>query len=66
MLMKENQFVNQFPNEQVLTFKHLLPLTVANAIGLVNWLPVTYNMETQLAEFIGIFTIYGPFVDLTR
>ncbi len=58
MLMKENQFVNQFPNEQVLTFKHLLPITVANSLGLVNWLPVTYNMETQLAEFIGKKTIY--------
>jgi hypothetical protein len=54
--MKDHQFVNQFPNEQVLTFKHLLPLTVANACGLVNWLPATYNMETQLAEFIGNIT----------
>ena len=51
--MQKHQIVNQFPNEQVVTFKHLLPLTVGNTFGFVDWLPMTYNMETQLPEFLG-------------
>ncbi len=47
--------MNQFPNEQVLTFKHLLPVTVATYCGLPNWLPLTFNLETQLPEFIAEF-----------
>mmetsp|Transcript_27904 Transcript_27904/g.39321 ORF Transcript_27904/g.39321 Transcript_27904/m.39321 type:complete len:1031 (-) Transcript_27904:63-3155(-) len=53
-MMKESQFVNQFPNENRITFKHLMPETVYNLYGFgkVSWLPLTFDMESQLPEFV--------------
>ncbi|PRP81878.1 tubulin--tyrosine ligase-like protein 12 [Planoprotostelium fungivorum] len=43
-MMSSNQIVNQFVGETCIVFKHM---------GLVDYLPLTFNMDTQLAEFIG-------------
>jgi tubulin--tyrosine ligase-like protein 12 len=56
--LKAHQLCNQFPNESALTFKHLLPETLLKCHGssALEYLPITYNMDTQLAAFIGEFT----------
>ena len=53
--LKPNQIVNQFPNEKILTFKHLLAQTIGNNFGEVDWLPTTFNLENELPVFIGEF-----------
>jgi tubulin--tyrosine ligase-like protein 12 len=53
--LSSNQIINQFPNEYCIVFKHMLPITISNYYGIVDWFPITYNLETQLPEFIGDF-----------
>lgn len=48
-------YVNQFPNDACITVKDLLAETVRGVLGEVPWLPLTYNLETQLAAFIADF-----------
>ncbi|KRX08784.1 hypothetical protein PPERSA_08095 [Pseudocohnilembus persalinus] len=52
-LITKDQKVNQFPLEACITMKHELNNTVIQNIGKVNWLQTTYNLQTQLATFIG-------------
>jgi len=56
-LLKPNQFVNQFPNEHSLVIKHNLYATLEKFHGKVDFLPTTYNMETELAQFVGDFNL---------
>lgn len=53
--LKTNQYVNQFPNEMILIFKNLLPVTITNCYGPVSWLPTSFNLQTQLPEFIAYY-----------
>lgn len=53
--LKGNQLCNQFPNEEILVFKHLLSKTIDSYYGRVNWFPEGYDMETQLPELIGSY-----------
>lgn len=52
-------FINQFPFEYVVTIKDLLPVTCRinnkNEIGSPNWLPITYNLKTELNEFVSYY-----------
>jgi tubulin--tyrosine ligase-like protein 12 len=50
--VKSTQMVNQFPNESCITHKHLLVKTIQDSYGYVPWFPVTYNLESELPEFI--------------
>jgi len=46
-------FINQFPLDSCITVKDLLAETVPSVWGRqVPWLPCTYNLETELAQFI--------------
>lgn len=49
-----NKFVNQFPFENVLTIKDLLSI-VCRRKNNSNWYPVTYNLKTELPQFISYF-----------
>eukprot|EP01112_Ceratiomyxa_fruticulosa_P010846 TRINITY_DN2885_c0_g1_i4.p1 TRINITY_DN2885_c0_g1~~TRINITY_DN2885_c0_g1_i4.p1 ORF type:complete len:608 (+),score=121.83 TRINITY_DN2885_c0_g1_i4:726-2549(+) len=51
--IKQGQLVNQFPNETCITVKDLLTETIFDVWGLTDWIPITYNMETHLAELLG-------------
>ena len=58
-------FINQFPDEQVITVKDLLVTTCRRAgnqridpetlRASPKWLPVSYNLQTELAEFVSYF-----------
>ncbi|XP_049300981.1 tubulin--tyrosine ligase-like protein 12 [Anopheles funestus] len=64
-----NQFVNQFPFENVMTIKDLLsivcrrmakelPPSVGEEASLApnpRWLPITYNLKTELVPFVSYF-----------
>jgi len=50
--LKPHQRVNQFPNETCVTFKHRLAETIYRSYGEVEWFPTTYNLETQMPQFI--------------
>ncbi|XP_058061415.1 tubulin--tyrosine ligase-like protein 12 [Anopheles bellator] len=63
---RPNTFVNQFPFENVLTIKDLLSVVCRRMAGdrksddaLANpsprWLPVTYNLQTELVPFASYF-----------
>jgi len=57
--------VNQFPFEMVLTVKSLLPVVCRRQVSplidhttldtLPLWLPITFNLKTELAQFISYF-----------
>ncbi len=52
-ILNDGQMINQFPNESCITFKHKLVETVTRCWGQqCRWLPVTYNLNTQLPQFI--------------
>lgn len=56
--LKSNQIVNQFPFEFVITIKDLLSIVCRRKS--VNgeypkWLPITYNLKTELAKFISYY-----------
>lgn len=51
----ESQILNQVPNEKCLTVKDLLVETVQRVCGRPKWLPPSYNLETELHEFVGDF-----------
>eukprot|EP00124_Ichthyophonus_hoferi_P002972 Ihof_evm5s230 gene=Ihof_evmTU5s230 len=53
-LIQDKTLVNQFPNEAVMTNKDLLPAVImASSKPAPSWLPVTFDLMTQLPEFIG-------------
>jgi len=59
------QLINQFPFEMVLTVKSVLPVVCRRGITPVidpvtlesspRWLPATFNLETELAQFVSYF-----------
>ncbi|KAJ8922981.1 hypothetical protein NQ315_001529 [Exocentrus adspersus] len=49
------KFVNQFPFEYVLTVKDLLCITCRRKDSSENWLPVTYNLLTEITNFLSCF-----------
>ncbi|KAI8973286.1 tubulin-tyrosine ligase family-domain-containing protein [Mycotypha africana] len=51
--VKPHQIVNQIPNEQCITFKQNLAELICKTYGSPSWFPRTYNLMTQLAEFVG-------------
>ncbi|XP_024017140.1 tubulin--tyrosine ligase-like protein 12 [Morus notabilis] len=53
----DNQFVNQFPFEACIVMKHHLAETIQKAHGSPEWLQPTYNLETNLSEFIGDYYV---------
>lgn len=60
-----NTFVNQFPFENVVTIKDLLAIVCRRSINkhheveslktYPTWLPTTYNLKTELKEFVSYF-----------
>jgi tubulin--tyrosine ligase-like protein 12 len=60
-----NTFVNQFPFENVVTIKDLLAIVCRRSITkhhepeslktFPEWLPTTYNLKTELKEFVSYF-----------
>eukprot|EP01012_Entosiphon_sulcatum_P032060 TRINITY_DN40806_c0_g1_i1.p1 TRINITY_DN40806_c0_g1~~TRINITY_DN40806_c0_g1_i1.p1 ORF type:complete len:576 (-),score=94.10 TRINITY_DN40806_c0_g1_i1:24-1727(-) len=50
--LQDHQFVNQFPNEDCLMAKNQLALTVREVFGYPPWLPVTYDLTTELALLV--------------
>lgn len=60
-----NTFVNQFPFENVVTIKDLLAIVCRRSIEkhhdpetlktYPSWLPTTYNLKTELTEFVSYF-----------
>ncbi|XP_010557663.1 PREDICTED: tubulin--tyrosine ligase-like protein 12 [Tarenaya hassleriana] len=53
----DSQYINQFPFEACLVMKHHLAETIQKAHGLPKWLQPTYNLETQLSQFIGDYSV---------
>ncbi|CAK9138508.1 unnamed protein product [Ilex paraguariensis] len=53
----DQQCINQFPFEACLVMKHHLAETVQKAHGSPNWFQPTYNLETQLSQFIGDYYV---------
>ncbi|EOA33509.1 hypothetical protein CARUB_v10019785mg [Capsella rubella] len=49
----DDQYINQFPFEACLVMKHHLAETIQMGYGSPKWLQPTYNLETQLSQFIG-------------
>ncbi|XP_059147124.1 tubulin--tyrosine ligase-like protein 12 [Physella acuta] len=48
--------INQFPCESVLTVKDMLAIVARRAgQGQPSWLPVTYNLQTELRQFVSYF-----------
>ncbi|XP_067947281.1 tubulin--tyrosine ligase-like protein 12 [Watersipora subatra] len=58
-LSERNVFINQFPYEELLTVKDLLSIVARRAARGDNshprWFPTTYNLNTDLPEFIAHF-----------
>lgn len=62
---RQGVYINQFPDEQVITVKDLLVTTCRRAgnqridpetlRASPKWLPVSYNLQTELAEFVSYF-----------
>ena len=61
-----NAFINQFPGEMLLTVKDPMAVVARRAAlsngsdpegihGDPRWLPVTYNLETELAQFVSYY-----------
>ncbi|KAD5317424.1 hypothetical protein R6Q59_032764 [Mikania micrantha] len=55
--LNDQQFINQFPFEACLVMKHHLAETVQKAYGSPEWFQPTYNLETQLSQFIGDYYV---------
>ncbi|KAK1307546.1 hypothetical protein QJS10_CPA09g00109 [Acorus calamus] len=55
--LTDHQYINQFPFESCLVMKHHLAETIHEAHGLPEWCQPTYNLETQLSEFIGDYCL---------
>lgn len=55
--INEHQYINQFPFEAYLVMKHHLAETVQKAYGSPEWFQPTYNLETQLTQFIGNYYV---------
>ncbi|GJT60567.1 tubulin--tyrosine ligase-like protein 12 [Tanacetum coccineum] len=55
--LNDQQIINQFPFEACLVMKHLLAETVQKAYGSCEWFQPTYNLETQLTQFIGDYYV---------
>ncbi|OIV97356.1 hypothetical protein TanjilG_07108 [Lupinus angustifolius] len=53
----DQQYINQFPYEACLVMKHHLAETLQKAHGSPQWLQPTYNLETQLSQFIGDYYV---------
>ncbi|KAJ9547926.1 hypothetical protein OSB04_020469 [Centaurea solstitialis] len=53
----DRQYINQFPFEACLVMKHHLADTVQKAHGSPEWFQPTYNLETQLTQFIGNYYV---------
>ncbi|KAI8791781.1 tubulin--tyrosine ligase protein 12 [Biomphalaria glabrata] len=63
-LSRPNCMVNQFPCENVITVKDLLAIVARRAAKPIKaetlssnpkWLPVTYNLKTELAKFVSYY-----------
>ena len=53
---RRDVLVNQFPGEEALVFKHLLPRTAAaaaGALGFDGWLPQTFDASAELDAMLG-------------
>lgn len=55
--LTDQQCINQFPFEACLVMKHHLAETVQKAYGSCEWFQPTYNLETQLTQFIGDYYV---------
>ncbi|ESQ33251.1 hypothetical protein EUTSA_v10003638mg [Eutrema salsugineum] len=55
--LTDDQYINQFPFEACLVMKHHLAETIQKAYGSPKWLQPTYNLETQLSQFIGDYFV---------
>ncbi|XP_023771281.1 uncharacterized protein LOC111919948 isoform X1 [Lactuca sativa] len=55
--LNDGQCMNQFPFEACLVMKHHLADTVQKAYGSPEWFQPTYNLETQLTQFIGDYYV---------
>ncbi|CAA7016089.1 unnamed protein product [Microthlaspi erraticum] len=55
--LTDDQYINQFPFEACLVMKHHLAETIQKAYGTPEWLQPTYNLETQLTQFIGDYCV---------
>ncbi|EFH65406.1 predicted protein [Arabidopsis lyrata subsp. lyrata] len=53
----DDQYLNQFPFEACLVMKHHLAETIQMGYGSPKWLQPTYNLETQLSQFIGDYYV---------
>ncbi|CAE5964467.1 unnamed protein product [Arabidopsis arenosa] len=53
----DDQYLNQFPFEACLVMKHHLAETIQMGYGSPKWLQPTYNLETQLSQFIGDYCV---------
>uniref|UniRef100_M4EH54 Tubulin--tyrosine ligase-like protein 12 SET-like domain-containing protein n=2 Tax=Brassica campestris TaxID=3711 RepID=M4EH54_BRACM len=55
--LTDDQYINQFPFEACLVMKHHLAETIQKAYGSPEWLQPTYNLETELTQFIGDYCV---------
>ncbi|KAL1214586.1 hypothetical protein V5N11_007481 [Cardamine amara subsp. amara] len=55
--LTDDQYINQFPFEACLVMKHHLAETIQMGYGSPKWLQPTYNLETQLSQFIGDYCV---------
>ncbi|KAI9473892.1 MAG: tubulin-tyrosine ligase family-domain-containing protein [Benjaminiella poitrasii] len=53
--LQPQQMINQLPNEQCITSKQNLAALIQNTFGFPAWYLPTYNIMTQLSEFVGDF-----------
>jgi len=53
--VEDGKFVNQFPSEASICMKHFLAKTIYQGAGNVKWLQPTYDLLTDLDEFVGDF-----------
>ncbi|KAG2236013.1 hypothetical protein INT48_008105 [Thamnidium elegans] len=51
--LEPHQIVNQFPNEKCITYKHNMAQLIQKTYGSPDWYLPTYNIMTQLSEFVG-------------